>query len=671
MRRRIIKITAFVPLILLMFTFQSYAQAAPMISIEPSHQIVLQGQNFTVNITVDPSGTEVMGAQYELLFNNTLLNATEQTKGPFLSQDGASTNVFANIINNTIGVIKYGETRIGVDYGITTPGTLAKITFKAMEPGTSSLNISVAKLSDPIAQPIPGVLVSNGTIEIEEAYFNVSGFVNYDDGTPVNNPNVTITNMNTSEVFTAVRNESSNYYRVITNLLHISTNNVLRFNASDNLGNFSEFDHIVTQEEISAGGFSQNITIHVPDTTPPVISNISAISITKGSAAITWETDEPSDSLVKYGTEPGNYAEFVYNASYVTYHSVSITNLTPNTTYYFVVNSTDQSNNSAQSIEHNFTTFAEIIISIGDARALYGENVTIPILMSNITNVGIADISLSYNQSVVHVISVTDSDFDVTDSTIDNSSGLTRIGALQTISQGLNGVVRVANVTLKAVGSGGDSCTLNLTINELKEASPGEITIPATTYNGTFTIVEITPPLVSNPAANPPSIPEDTDFESRWGETSQLNVTVTDDCGVANVTINLSSIGGPLEQPMTRIPGTEIWTVTVNASPGTSVYSNGSYIPHNLTVYATDIFGNVNASLSIQLEVILNGDVSRNGKVSLYDALCIRKYVLGKPGFETLNERVGEVSGNGVVTLFDSMYLSKHVFGEPGFEVLH
>jgi len=669
--RRSIKITTFVSiLILLMFTLIP-ASAQPAIGVEPSHQTVLQGQNFTVNITVDPSGDEVMGAQYELHFNNTMLNGTEQTKGSFLSQDGASTNVFANKINNTIGVVKYGETRIGVDYGITTSGILATITFKAMEPGTSSLNLSEVKLSDPVAQPIPGVLVSDGTVEIEETHFNISGFVNYSDGSPLNNPNVTVTNMNTSEVFTAVTNESSNYYWVSTNLLHISADNVLRFNASDSLGNFTEFYHIVTQGEINAGGFSQNITIYVPDTTPPVITNVSAISITKDSATITWETDEPSDSLVKYGTEPGNYTEIVYNVSYVTYHSISLANLTPNTTYYFVVNSTDQSNNSAQSIEHNFTTFAEIVISIGDVSALYGENVTTPIIISNITNVGIADIFLSYNQSVVHVIAVNDSDFDVLDSTIDNSSGLTRIGALQTISQGLNGEVRLANITLKAVGGGGESCTLNLTINELKEASSDEITIPATMYNGTFTIVEITPPVVTNPAASPPSIPEDTDFEPRWGETSQLNITVTDDCDVASVTINLSSIGGPPDQPVTRIPGTDIWTVTINASVGTALCYNESYIPHNLTVCATDIFGNVNTSVSIQLEVILNGDVSENGEVSLYDALCIRKYVFGKPGFETSNERVGEVSGNGVVTLFDSMYLSKHVFGESGFEVLH
>ena len=141
--------------------------AAQIVSVESIR--VLQGQNFTMNITVDPAGTEIMGAQYHLYLDNTLLNAIEQTKGPFLSQDGANTNVYSNEINNTIGVIKYSETRTGVDYGVTTRSILATITFKAMKPGTSSLNLSEVKLSDPSAQPILDVLINNGTCIIGAA----------------------------------------------------------------------------------------------------------------------------------------------------------------------------------------------------------------------------------------------------------------------------------------------------------------------------------------------------------------------------------------------------------------------------------------------------------------------------------------------------------------------
>ncbi|RLG44454.1 MAG: hypothetical protein DRN81_04555, partial [Thermoproteota archaeon] len=92
------------------------------------------------------------------------------------------------------------------------------------------------------------------------------------------------------------------------------------------------------------------------DTTPPEISNITVSSITFHSAVISWNTNESSTSLVKYGTSPGNYTYSKEDTSYTTSHSITLTNLTPNTTYYFVVNSTDIANNSAQSTEHSFKT---------------------------------------------------------------------------------------------------------------------------------------------------------------------------------------------------------------------------------------------------------------------------------------------------------------------------
>ena len=96
----------------------------------------------------------------------------------------------------------------------------------------------------------------------------------------------------------------------------------------------------------------------VPDTTPPVITNVTATGITMNSAIISWDTDELSDSMVKYGTVPGSYVLTAYDAIDVISHSISLTGLSANTTYYYVVNSTDQSGNSNESIEYSFTTSA-------------------------------------------------------------------------------------------------------------------------------------------------------------------------------------------------------------------------------------------------------------------------------------------------------------------------
>ena len=98
------------------------------------------------------------------------------------------------------------------------------------------------------------------------------------------------------------------------------------------------------------------INTTMPDTTPPVITNVTVTDITTNSARIAWDTDELSDSLVKYGIESGNYTLSALSTSFVLEHSVDLTGLSANTTYYFVVNSTDISNNSNQSIEYSFTT---------------------------------------------------------------------------------------------------------------------------------------------------------------------------------------------------------------------------------------------------------------------------------------------------------------------------
>ena len=86
--------------------------------------------------------------------------------------------------------------------------------------------------------------------------FLVDGYVSCTNGDPVNDPSVTVANLNTSEVFIAETNTSSNYYQVITGSLNASAGNILRFNVSDN-----EFDHPVTQGELDAGDFEQNATI--------------------------------------------------------------------------------------------------------------------------------------------------------------------------------------------------------------------------------------------------------------------------------------------------------------------------------------------------------------------------------------------------------------------------
>ena len=110
-----------------------------------------------------------------------------------------------------------------------------------------------------------------------------------------------------------------------------------------------------------------------------------------------------------------------------------------------------------------------------------------------------------------------------------------------------------------------------------------------------------TAPTITNASATPSGIflkkgkgkPRSDKFVAR------LNATVLDAGGIANVTVDLSTIGGLSVQPMTQIAGTDVWTVTTYATSGISQ-------THELVVTATDVSGNTNTS-SIYLTVLLRG----------------------------------------------------------------
>ncbi len=92
----------------------------------------------------------------------------------------------------------------------------------------------------------------------------------------------------------------------------------------------------------------------VLETTAPVISSMLA-SDAGDTATITWSTDEPSDSVVDYGTTTG-YGSTATSASLVSFHSVTLTGLSGNTSYNYRVKSADTWGNTATSPNAAFTT---------------------------------------------------------------------------------------------------------------------------------------------------------------------------------------------------------------------------------------------------------------------------------------------------------------------------
>jgi len=147
---------------------------------------------------------------------------------------------------------------------------------------------------------------------------------------------------------------------------------------------------------------------------------------------------------------------------------------------------------------------------------------------------------------------------------------------------------------------------LDITVIQLIDI--GYDPIDHTVIDGTFIIEEdAEAPVVTGASASPDTILNDNGRPRAPGTNiTTLNVTVIEaDSGIANVTIDLSSIGGSANEPMIRGGETDVRTVTVNAVAGIN-------LTHQLTANATDNKGNFNDSVSIILTVLRRGDVWRS-----------------------------------------------------------
>ena len=139
-------------------------------------------------------------------------------------------------------------------------------------------------------------------------------------------------------------------------------------------------------------------------------------------------------------------------------------------------------------------------VSIPDASADPAGTVTVPINITEVTDLGAADIWLSYNKDVVIVDSVANGDLGVITFSIDNTAGVTKMNWFS--ATGETGDFVFAYVTLHAVGDPGDTSALDLDVKELVNTSA--VPISHDVDDGLFTVTGVPlPPAVGGTAYLP------------------------------------------------------------------------------------------------------------------------------------------------------------------------
>ena len=108
----------------------------------------------------------------------------------------------------------------------------------------------------------------------------------------------------------------------------------------------------------ATGGDMTFTTMETPDLTPPVISNVKVGGVTDRLAVVSWETDEPADGTVEFGTDT-SYGHTVSHSGLLRYHELTLTGLNASTLYHLRVRSTDGSGNGPSiGPDAEFTTLA-------------------------------------------------------------------------------------------------------------------------------------------------------------------------------------------------------------------------------------------------------------------------------------------------------------------------
>ena len=244
------------------------------------------------------------------------------------------------------------------------------------------------------------------------------------------------------------------------------------------------------------------------------------------------------------------------------------------------------------------------IVSIDDTFMEEGGNAITQIMINNVSYLGVADITLSFDPSVVHIFSVDSSDFDFFWPVINNSAGTVRMGGID-FGDGLYGDVKFAEVTLNAVGEHGEITALNMSINELKEAGPVEITIPATVDNATAFIN-------LPPVAIPLSVHYHNNVGSEYLSKAYFKASASyDPDGDSIIAYNWYFGDGN----SSTISTTEhvYWSYKWDGS---------DYEPFNVGLTVTDAKGLENTA-HMQVNVYMAGDANGDGEVDIVDATIV------------------------------------------------
>ncbi|HLB69581.1 MAG: PGF-pre-PGF domain-containing protein [Candidatus Methanoperedens sp.] len=150
-------------LVLFMFITVAGAASPVEISVNPVFMVVENGQEFTVDIAIDPLNNSISAAQFNLIFDSSNLEVKNVNEGDLFRQNGANT-IFnpGNLDNSDGNIINIWGLIITPGAYVITKGTLATITMYSKMAGISLFNLTNVIVSYPDSR-VAEINISNGS----------------------------------------------------------------------------------------------------------------------------------------------------------------------------------------------------------------------------------------------------------------------------------------------------------------------------------------------------------------------------------------------------------------------------------------------------------------------------------------------------------------------------
>ncbi len=259
-----------------------------------------------------------------------------------------------------------------------------------------------------------------------------------------------------------------------------------------------------------SGGKQIDVTVTENDTSAPsAITDLSAINPKHTSALLTFtapgddgDSGDAAQYDIRYSTNPVTDSNWDLSVQFTgepspstagTFENITVTGLSSATTYYFAIKTADEVPNWSGISNTAGVVTQKTTLTIGDASAANGQEIDIPLLIDNVIGAASVEVRLGYNPLVVLPVNVTNSDFDLApqDPPINPELGYIIINALQ-FAVGLDGTVKLGDITLRAVGAAGESSSLILTDITLQDMAMVDIPVDEV-EDGTFSIDDIIP----------------------------------------------------------------------------------------------------------------------------------------------------------------------------------